>query len=342
MARNKIRKRNAMSTDIVSFGETMLRLTTEAGLRLEDTRTLHIYVGGTESNTLACTARLGLNATWLSALPDNPPGRLVASELRRHGIDVSHIVWDKPTARLGIFYVEEAREPLGIQVYYDRANSACALVDPDAIDLSVVDTARILHLTGITPALGPQTREVCKLLLERARTHQVPISFDVNYRAKLWSASEAASAIEEACQQANILICALGDATELWGFRGEPEEILRQMARRFSRHDIPKAFVLTLGSAGSAQLRDGIYTTEPAIPTQGSVRFGSGDAFAAGYLYAYLDGPLFQTMKKWQITPLAFGNALASLKRSIKGDIATITPEEVRAILIKQEGRRFR
>jgi 2-dehydro-3-deoxygluconokinase len=331
-----------MSTDIVSFGETMLRLTTEAGFRLEDTRTLHIYVGGTESNTLACLARLGLNATWLSALPDNPPGRLVAAELRRHGIDISHIVWDKPTARLGIFYAEEATEPLGIQVHYDRANSACALIDPDTIDIAVVDTARILHLTGITPALGPQPRTVCERLIERALSHQIPISFDVNYRAKLWSASEAASAIEEACQQANILICASGDATELWGFKGGPEDILRQMTQRFSGTDTAKTFVLTLGSAGSAQLRDGIYTAEPAIPTQGLVRFGSGDAFAAGYLYAYLDGPLFQEMAKWNITPLAFGNALAALKRCIKGDIATITPEEVRAILIKQEGARFR
>lgn len=331
-----------MSADIVSFGETMLRLTTEAGQRLEDARSLQIYVGGTESNTLACLARLGLNATWLSALPDNPPGRLVASELRRHGIDISHIVWDKPTTRLGIFYAEEATEPLGIQVHYDRANSACALIDPAAIDLSVVDTARILHLTGITPALGPRTREVCQRFLERARTHRVPVSFDVNYRAKLWSAREAAEAIEEACQQATILICASGDATELWGFKGEPEDILRLMARRFSTTDHAKTFVLTLGSAGSAQLRDGIYTAEPALPTQGTVRFGSGDAFAAGYLYAYLDGPLFQEMQKWHITPLAFGNALASLKRCIKGDIATITPTEVRAILLKREGTRFR
>jgi len=331
-----------MSTDVVSFGETMLRLTTEAGQRLEDARSLQIYVGGTESNTLACLARLGLNATWLSALPDNPPGRLVASELRRHGIDISHIVWNKPTARLGIFYAEEAAEPLGIQVHYDRANSACALIDPDAIDLSVVDTARILHLTGITPALGPQTRTVCQRLLQRALTHQVPISFDVNYRAKLWSASDAASAIEEACQQAHILICALGDAIELWNLKGEPGDILRQMARRFSATNTAKTFVLTLGSAGSAQLRDDIYTAEPAMPTQGSVRFGSGDAFTAGYLYAYLDGPLFQEMKQQNITPLAFGNALASLKRCIKGDIATITPAEVRANLLRREGARFR
>jgi 2-dehydro-3-deoxygluconokinase len=332
-----------MSADVVSFGETMLRLTTEAGQRLEDAHSLQIYVGGTESNTLTCLARLGLNTTWLSALPDNPPGRLVASTLRHHGVDISHIVWAKSTARLGIFYAEETAEPLGIQVHYDRANSACALIDPDAIDTSIVDAARILHLTGITPALGPQTSEVCRRLLERARTHHVPVSFDVNYRAKLWSADAAASAIEEACQQATILICASGDATELWGFKGEPEDILRQMARRFSAtNDAAKTFVLTLGSAGSAQLRDGIYTAEPAIPTQGSVRFGSGDAFDAGYLYAYLDGPFFRAMKQWHITPLAFGNALASLKRCIKGDIATITPEEVRAILLRREGARFR
>jgi 2-dehydro-3-deoxygluconokinase len=332
-----------MATDVVSFGETMLRLTSEAGQRLEEAHSLQVYVGGTESNTLTCLARLGLKATWLSALPDNPPGRLVASTLRRHGVDTSSIVWDKPTARLGIFYAEEAVEPLGIQVYYDRAHSACALIDPDSVDTSIVDTARMLHLTGITLALGAQPRQVCQRLLERARVQHIPVSFDINYRAKLWSADAAACTIEEFCQQATILICASGDASELWGFQGEPEAVLRQMARRFSTtNDIAKTFVLTLGSGGSAQLRDGIYTAEPAIPTQGSVRFGSGDAFAAGYLYAYLGGSLFRAMEQQGINALTFGNALASLKRCIKGDIATITPAEVQATLLRQEGTRFR
>ncbi len=331
-----------MPADVVSFGETMFRLTAPNGFRLENAPSLRIYVGGTESNTLSSLARLKLRVNWISALPANPLGKRIESELRGHGVDTSHIVWTAPNSRLGIFYAEEAPDPLGIQVYYDRANSACALIDPDAVPYNAVDNARIVHLTGITPALSEHANTVFQRFLERARAQHVPLSFDVNYRAKLWSASDAARQLEEACRQARILFCAHADASELWGFSGSPEQILRQMAARFSIAGEPKTLVLTLGSEGSAQLQNDQYTAEPCIPTNGTARFGSGDAFSAGYLYAYLDGPLYREAQTHGATALAFGNALASLKRCIDGDIAVITPDDVRALLQKQEGRRFR
>ena len=329
------------ATDIVSFGETMLRLTAPNTVRLENASSLSVYVAGTESNTLACLARMQLNVTWISALPANPMGKYVDNELRRHGVDTSHVVWAENNSRVGTFYVEEAANPLGTQVYYDRAHSACALIDPDAVDLSIVDKSRLLHLTGITPALSERTRELFQRFLHRAYIAHVPLSFDVNYRAKLWSAREAAVAIEKACQQASVLLCTRADAVELWGFTGEPEAILRQMAAQFGGTN--KTYVLTLGSEGSAQLRDGVYTTAAAFPTEGASRFGSGDAFAAGYLYAYLDGPLYQELHETQgLTPLVLGNACAALKRCIQGDIAVISPREVKALLQKNDGVRFR
>jgi 2-dehydro-3-deoxygluconokinase len=264
-------------------------------------------------------------------------------ELRRHGVDTSHVAWSGPASRLGTFYVEEVAAPLGLQVYYDRANSACALIEPDTVDLSLIDQARLLHLTGITPALSERTRALFSRMLARARASQIPLSFDVNYRAKLWSPREAAVSIEEACQQARILFCARADATELWGFTGSPQEILHQMVERFTSNQHPRTFVLTLRHEGSAHLSSGVYQHEPIIPTAGRERFGSGDAFDAGYLYAHLDGPLYLALREErELSPLLFGNALASLKRCIQGDIAVITPEDVRAVLRRQEGTRFR
>jgi 2-dehydro-3-deoxygluconokinase len=337
------KERASMSSDIVSFGETMLRLTAPSDNRLETTPLLHVYVGGSESNTLASLARLNFHTRWLSALPATPLGKHVETELRRHGIDTSAVVWSANNTRLGTFYAEEAPPPLGIQVYYDRANSACALIDPDAVDYSILDTTRVLHLTGITPALGAGAREVFERLLAHAHTRDLPLSFDVNYRAKLWSAHEAASQIEAACSQAHVLFCARADAAELWNFRGSPEEILRQMASRFQEEHIPKTLVLTLGAEGSAHLHNGEYAYAPALPTEGTSRFGSGDAFSAGYLYAFFNGPLYQEMHQAHNTsPLTFGNALAALKRCIVGDIAVITPDDIRALLQKQEGKRFR
>jgi 2-dehydro-3-deoxygluconokinase len=330
-----------MAVDVVSFGETMFRLTTVPGVRLENAAQLQIYIGGTESNTLACLARLNFKTRWLSALPANPMGRRVTSELSAHGVDTSHVVWAQ-NARLGIFYVEESEQPIGLQVYYDRANSACALVDPDSIDYTLIDDARMLHLTGITPALSERAREVFRRFLDRAHARQIPLSFDVNYRAKLWSPSEAAANIEAACRQASVLICTRADATELWGITGDAETMLRQMARRFAGGGADKTLVLTLGNEGAAQLSGDAYRAEPAFLTTGTMRFGSGDAFAAGYLYACLEGPLYQEMREERgATPLAFGNALAALKRCIAGDIAVIGPDDMKAVL-RQDQARFR
>src|SRR5690348_13869125 len=149
-----------MAIDVLSFGETMLRLTAPGGIRLETAPTLQVYVGGTESNTLSCLARLGLHVAWISALPSTPIGRHVETELHSHGVDTRHVVWTDSSSRLGIFYAEESPNPLGLQVYYDRAQSACALVDPETVNYTLVDAARILHLTGITPGIGEGAREV--------------------------------------------------------------------------------------------------------------------------------------------------------------------------------------
>ncbi len=332
-----------MPSDVVSFGETMLRFSPAYNSRLEEAKTFNMYVAGSESNTLACLARLNLKVTWVSALPLNPMGRHVDAELRRYGVDTASVVWLGDKVRLGIFYSEEAPNPLGLQVYYDRTYSACALVDPGAIDYSVVNDARILHLTGITPALSDNVREVFRRFLQRADEKNVPLSFDVNYRSKLWSIDEAVTGIEEACRQASLLFCTRTDAAELWGFSGTPEFVLRKMAQRFAENNTNKTIVLTLGSEGAAQFQNGEYSIEPIFPTEGTVRFGSGDAFAAGYLYAYLEEQYNHDLRKERgITPLVFGNALAALKRCIAGDIANITLQELWALLYKQERIRFR
>jgi 2-dehydro-3-deoxygluconokinase len=123
---------------------------------------------------------------------------------------------------------------------------------------------------------------------------------------------------------------------------GDPEAVLRQLAERFATGGVSKTIVLTLGSNGAAQLQDSTYSTEPAFPTAGAMRFGSGDAFAAGYLYAYLDGQLYRELRAdHSITPLTFGNALAALKRCIAGDVAIVTLDEVRSLL-QQKRTRFR
>lgn len=328
-----------MTYDVVSFGESMLRLTPPGGTRLEDARSLSVYVAGAESNVLACLSRLGLRCAWISALPATPLGRRITAELQRHGVDTSAVVWQNGDARLGIYYAEESSAPLGVQVYYDRMHSACAVMDPGLVDLGILDRARLLHLTGITPAVGAGATTAFQRLLRRARDRGLPISFDVNYRAKLWSASDAAAGVEEACRAASVLFCRRDDATELWGFSGEPRTIVEQMAEHFGAES--QTVVLTLGGEGAVQLCNGSYETAPAFPSDGPVRIGSGDAFAAGYLSAYL-GALPYAQLEEDVSPLVFGNAVAALKRCIAGDIASVTPDDVLGLVRQQKGARFR
>jgi 2-dehydro-3-deoxygluconokinase len=320
-----------MGYDVVAFGETMLRLGPSGGERLEQARHLDVHVAGTESNTLSCLARLGLSCAWLSALPDNPPGRLVARTLAAHGVETRHVVWGEASGRVGLYWVEQADPPLGTRVVYDRAGSALALLQPEQLNLAALEGARLLHLTGVTPALGAGPREAWWRLLKRARDLGVPVSLDINYRAKLWSLEQAAQGLEDACRMANILICTREDATALWGIEGQPKRLLDALAGRFGED---KTLVVTLGGEGSAELHGGTYAEASAYAAEGSHRFGSGDAFGAGYLYAQLGGEHYtRAHAERPVTPLQFGNAVAALKRSIAGDIAVVTAEEVLGVL---------
>lgn len=321
--------------DVASFGETMLRLSTARGERLERAGSFETFVAGSESNTLACLARLGLRCAWSSALPPNPLGRRIAAELRGYGVDVGYVVWSG--SRVGLYYTEEAPPPLGVRTHYDRAGSACAEIEPAALDLAMVDRARLLHLTGITLAIGAGARRAFERLLVRAVETQTPISFDVNYRAKLWSPESAAEGVESACRSASLLFCTSQDAAELWGLTGDSEHVLRSLATRFGAADDDedaRTYVLTLGAAGSARLHNGVYEAAPVVPTEGDARFGSGDAFSAGYICAHLEGELYvRAREEFRTTPLQFGNALAALKRCIPGDIASVAPDEVLEVL---------
>ena len=146
-------------TDLVTFGETMLRLSPPRGDRLETTRELAVQAGGAESNVAVGAARLGVDAAWLSKLPDSPLGRRVTSELRSHGVS-PEIAWADPDeSRVGTYYLEHGGAPRGTNVIYDRANAAITTVEPDELPAAPLDGAEWFHTTGITPALSPAAAE---------------------------------------------------------------------------------------------------------------------------------------------------------------------------------------
>ncbi len=310
---------SSVTTDVLSFGETMIRLATPDYERLETAATLDVSIGGTESNVAVALARLGRRATWLSALPDNPHGRRIAGILRAHGVDTSHVIWSEHS-RAGVYFLEPGAAPRPTRVIYDRKQSALATVDPERVPYDAVDSARLLHLTGITPALSERCAEVCRRLIARAREHDVPLMFDVNYRGLLWTPEEAAAGLQFFLDHVDLLFCGQGDARTIWGLTGDPGEVARDLLDRSAA----RLVIVTAGGAGAtAVTRDGASHFQPAPSVDVVDPVGAGDAFAAGFLDSWLDAP--------QDIPAALRSAVASasIAMTMPGDLAIITASEL-------------
>ncbi len=312
-----------MSLDCITIGETMWRLSPPGSERIEQARQLDIHIGGAESNLAVALARLGKQVAWWSRLPDNPLGRHVANGLRAHQVNVSGVKWSE--GRLGTYFVEFAPNPRPTQVLYDRADSAASKMQPDDFNWEVLKTSRWIHLTGITPALSQSCLETMRRAVHEANAAGTSISFDLNYRAKLWTPEQAKVILDELAPQCTLVIAAKRDIETIFQITGEYDYVLRQLRQRWNG----AAIVLTQGANGtSAYDGDGLYHAA-AFQVPNPIRIGAGDAFDAGLLYALLEGkPLAQA--------LVYGNAVAALKLTMPGDIALISRQEVETFLQNQ------
>ncbi len=310
--------------DFTTLGEVMLRYSVPAGDRLEMTARLDVRPGGAEGNVAFLLARLGRHSAWHSSLPNNPLGRIITNHLRTAGVDLASVVWSE-TGRVGTYYVEFSAPPRPIQVVYDRADSCAANLRPNQVDWDALLNTRLLHLTGITPALSPSCRQVTELAIQRARKAGVPISFDINFRAKLWSESEATTTLLPMIQGVDLLFCGQGDAAKLFGCKGEPEQVIEQLAAKTAA----KRLVVSFGDTGALAWDGSTLHRAPAPQTGMIDRLGAGDALAAGVIHGWLDGDI--------ATGLRYGVILAALALSQHGDMVVTTPEEL-ASLVESAG----
>ncbi|ELZ88662.1 2-keto-3-deoxygluconate kinase [Haloferax sulfurifontis ATCC BAA-897] len=180
-----------MTAELVTFGETMIRLSPPEGERIETAQSLEFRTAGAESNVAVAASRLGCSAAWLSKLPDSPLGRRVTTELRTHGVE-PYVRWDDD-ARQGAYYIEQGRSPRPTNVIYDRADAAVTTARPDELAVEAVEDAAVFYTSGITPALSETLRETTGELLQTATEAGTTTAFDLNYRSKLWSPSDARS-----------------------------------------------------------------------------------------------------------------------------------------------------
>ncbi len=304
--------------DLVTLGEVLLRLSIPAPARFETTRSLDVQIGGAEANVAAAAARLGIRAAWISALPANAWGDRVRRELAGHGVDCAGVRMVEG-ARLGLYFLEYGAAPRPIRVLYDRRDSAFARLAPADVDWEVVRRARLVHLTGITPALGPGPRA----LAERALGEAASVSFDVNYRSALWSPAEARAWADEVLPRAQFVFLGMEEARTVFGLDGPPEAVVGTLRRR-----APKATVTLLMGEEGCVAHDGSRLVRPRCRPRVQVvdPIGAGDAYVAGFLWAALRGRDLEEA-------VDAGSAVAALKCSLWGDIALIDPRDVEDVL---------
>jgi 2-dehydro-3-deoxygluconokinase len=304
--------------DLVGVGEALLRLAIPSPGRFETAGVLDVQVGGAEANVVAACARLGLRAAWLSALPDNPWGQRVRREVAQHGVDCAY-VRTLPSTRLGLYFIEYGVAPRPVRVLYDRSESAFAHLSAEAVDWEPIRRARLVHVTGITAAIGPLSRKIVERIFDEA----VAVSFDINYRAALWSPREARAFAESVLSRARYIFLGRAEAETVFGLNGEPENVLEALSRR-----APKSTIAMLqGSDGSTVLENGrIWQPTVRHTVQVVDPIGAGDAYAAGYLWASLTGRSPQEAVNIAAT-------VAALKCSIWGDVALINRRDIEEAL---------
>ncbi|MCC6457802.1 MAG: sugar kinase [Caldilineaceae bacterium] len=306
--------------DVTTTGEAMIRLSVPPGVRLEVADKLDMLPGGAEANLTVALARMNRRAAWMGALPNSPLGRFLANHMRVAGVNLEGVAWSN-TDRLGTYYVEFAAPPRATQVIYDRADSCAAKLTPEQVNWDLLLDTRLLHLTGITPPLSASSSAVMKEAFARARAANVPISFDVNYRQKLWSEQAAAEFIIPLVQGIDLFFCGRNDAKRVMGVTGEPENAVRRMAEMTQA----KLVVMSLAEQGVIAFDGSQFYHEPAKPVQIIDRPGAGDALAAGIIHGWLDGDLPRGLK--------MGVVMAALALSQHGDMLVTTPEEVSALM---------
>lgn len=296
-----------MSVDVVTLGETLLRLSLPPGTRFRGLGGLTTSIGGAESNVAVALAQMGCSVAWVSAVPDNDLGHHVLAQLGSLGVDTQfvHIL---PGSRLGIYFVEPGSAPRPTRVIYDRKEAAVTRLESSDVPWEVIESAKAVHITGITPALSDSLRELSIEFTRRARSSNVSVCVDVNYRSHLWAVEEAKPILLELCQGATLAILTEEDARDVFGFEGPPRDLVRKARDTFAAQYV----ALTVGSRGALLCDAKGIVEQPGVEAAVVDRIGCGDAFAAGLVLGVVKGDVAGYL------PTAVG--MAALKLGIRGD----------------------
>jgi 2-dehydro-3-deoxygluconokinase len=283
--------------DVICVGESMALVTPDPPAPLEAGGPARLDVAGAESTVACYLAQLGARAAWASRVGDDPLGRLLVTRIAAYGVDTSLVTVD-PTAATGVFFKDPGETT---EVYYYRAGSAASRMDASLLPRL---TGRV-HLSGITPALSSS----CADLVETVLASDRPVSFDVNYRPRLWPVDEAGPVLRRLAGQAQIVFTGLDEARVLWGV-DSPADVRALLPG-------PETVVVKDGPVGAWSYGPDGETFAPAPPVEVVEPVGAGDAYAAGYLYGVVRG-------RPEPERLALGHRVAGFALGVTGDVADL------------------
>lgn len=326
---------------VVTFGELMLRLAPEGYLRFLQEPRFQATFGGGEANVAVSLANFGVDAEFVTKLPDNDIAEAAIRELRGLGVNVSHIA--RGGERMGIYFLEKGASMRPSKVIYDRANSSISEAANMDFDWDkILGGADWFHFTGITPALSDGVAAITLNALKAAKAKHIKVSCDLNYRKKLWSKEKACKVMSELMPYVDVLIANEGDADDVFGIKPDGSDvengkIMRdgyvQVAEKLAEKFGFKAVAITLRESLSANDNNWgamLYTSnKPYFSKTYAVRIvdrvGGGDSFGAGLIYSLINNYDPQNA-------IEFAAAASALKHTVEGDYNRVSVSEVETL----------
>ncbi|WP_411953984.1 sugar kinase [Alkalibacillus sp. S2W] len=313
--------------DVFTLGETMVVFQPDQYAPLDYVHQFPKKIGGAESNVAIGLARLGHQVSWFSQLGDDPFGRFILKTIRGEGVDVStcQFTRESPT---GLLFKEQL-SPDDLNVYYYRHQSAASMMTPDQLDEDAVSQAKILHITGITPALSKSAYDTTMRAIKIAKAHGVTVTFDPNLRLKLWSEDRARLVLQEIASLADVILPGIDEGEFLTG-ETEPEAIAKALNPQGD-----KTIIVKLGDEGAYYATAG----EDGYVSGFKVRrvvdpVGAGDGFAAGIISGLLSGESIDHVIKR-------ANAIGAMVVGMAGDIEGLpTAEAVEKFMVPDQEQR--
>lgn len=308
-----------MSKKIVAFGEIMLRLTPASKQLIPQVSSFNACYGGSESNVLVGLASLGDETEFITALPKNSLGYAATKHLRSYGVNTQNIIYTDD--RLGTYYLEEGVAERSANVIYDRKNSAVSSLKVDCFDFDkIFENCSIFHISGISFAISKTAQELCFQLIREAKKREITVSFDFNYRKKLWTIEEASKIYKKIIPLVDIVFACTQDLVEFLGVRTHDFFNIYPCSTLFIRErDIISPERNGIRAIGYHKLNGEIIKTELQKEEFNIYeRIGSGDAFDAGILHI-LNKDLDNVEEA-----IRYGMSCLVLKHSLAGDVFTL------------------